>query len=194
VELVTKASATFQNFLADPEMTWFRNNIGNASGVLVIPKFIKAGFVFGGAGGQGALVTRDKESGEWLGPVFYNLGGASIGLQVGVDISEMVLLVMTENGTDALLSNEFKLGADARVAAGPVGAGAGAATADVYAFSRSKGLFAGVSVEGSVISPARKLNDGFYGPGTNPSDVLVRRTAHNPEGAGFVNAVASTAQ
>ena len=110
------------------------------------------------------------------------------------DQAEVVLLIMTDKGADAMLSNEFKLGADARVAAGPVGAGAGAATADVYAFSRSKGLFAGVSVEGSVLTPAGKLNDGFYGSDTNPSDVLVRKTAHNPDGAGFVNAVAEAAQ
>jgi len=120
--LVDKADTTLSNFLRDPEMKWLQQNIGKARGVLIVPEIVKAGFIIGGSGGRGLLVA--KEGGKWVGPAFYTLATASVGFQAGVAASENVTLVMTQKGMDSLLSSTFKMGADASVAAGPVGAGA----------------------------------------------------------------------
>ena len=121
--------------------------------MLISPSITRAGFVVGGSGGDALLLARD-DGGRWAGPAFYNMGTASVGFQAGVDQSEVVILVMNEKALDALLSRSVKLGGDASVAAGPVGVGAsGTVNADMITFSRSKGLFAGVSLEGAVISP-----------------------------------------
>lgn len=189
LQILNNSVTTLNNFISDPEMVWFRNNIANAKGVLVIPRMVKAGFVFGGAGGQGALVARDKDTGQWQGPVFYDLYSASVGFQAGVDIAEMILLIMTDKGADALMASSVKLGADARVAAGPVGAGVAAATADVYGFTRSKGLFAGVALDGSVVNPSNKLNSALYAQPITPSDVLIRKTVTTSDGEPLLRAV-----
>jgi lipid-binding SYLF domain-containing protein len=185
-EIVTKARATLKNFLDDPDMKWARDNLSKAKGVLIVPTYAKAGFVLGGAGGQGVLLAQDK-SGTWAGPVFYYMGAASIGLQAGVDVAEVLMLVMTDKGIDALLAGDVKMGADARVAAGPVGTGASAATADILGYSRSKGLFAGIAFDGSVVNPSKDKNAAYYGEGVSPTDVLIRRSASNPDGKGLLD-------
>ena len=161
--LVDKATATVRDFWADPDMTWFRDHVADAKAVMVIPVLLKAGFILGGSGGHGALLWRDPASGAWSYPAFTFMGSVTFGLQIGGEAAEVVLMIMTERGKDALLSREFKLGADVSVAAGPTGAGASAATADVLGdgawagrrSSRSKGLFGGLTVEGATCSPSR---------------------------------------
>jgi lipid-binding SYLF domain-containing protein len=102
-------------------------------------------------------------------------------LQIGADASEIILMIMTEKGINAMLTTEFKLGGDVSVAAGPVGASAKAQTADILAFGRSKGLFGGISIEGAVVAPRYEWNDSYYkGPAT-PVDILIKRTVKNPQ-------------
>lgn len=177
--LVDKAAETMARFAADPEMGWFRSNIGKAEAVLIVPTMIKAGFIFGGSGGNGVLVARDRETSTWTYPAFYSMGSVTFGLQIGGEVSEIVLLVMTREGRDALLSDEIKLGGDVSVAAGPVGAGAKAQTADVLAFSRAKGAYVGLNVEGAVIATREDWNRSYYGGTTSASDIIVRKTASN---------------
>lgn len=177
-KLVDDARITLSHFMADPDMTWARDHLRKAHGVLLIPTYTKAGFIIGGAGGKGVLLTRDRD-GSWNGPAFYYLGAASIGFQAGVDVAEIMLMVMTEKGVDALLGGDIKLGGDVGVAIGPKGAAANAATADIIGFSRSQGLFAGVAFDGSVVNPDADLNRAYYGSATSPVDILVRRTAAN---------------
>ena len=191
--LVDKSVTTFNNFVADPDMTWFKNNVGNATGIMIIPTQLKGGFIVGGQAGTGAMLARDPKSGLWSMPSFYGMGGASIGLQIGGEASEVVLLVMSERGLNAFLSNNFELGADVRVAAGPVGAGAKAATADVFAFSRSKGLFGGVSAEGSIIGIRDKTNSAYSGRSVTATDILVRRNVKNDGATKLIKAVAAGA-
>jgi lipid-binding SYLF domain-containing protein len=180
--LVVQSQKTFSDFMRDPDMTWFRNNIGRARAVLIAPEVVKAGFIFGGSGGRAVAYARD-EQGRWFGPAFYNLGAASVGFQAGLSVSEVVTLVMTDKGLNGLLSNKVMLGGDASVAAGPVGIGGNAALlADYIAFSRAKGLYGGLNLEGSVISPADDWNNRFYGKSVLPPDILVRGTAHSPAG------------
>lgn len=180
-DIVNGAVATLNNFVADPDMTWFRKHVKDAKGIFIVPSLVKAGFVLGGSGGSGVLMSRVPDTPKWSYPAFYTMGSATFGLQAGVEKAEVVLLVMTEKGMTAMLGNKFQLGADASVAAGPVGAGAQAATTDILQFSRSKGLFGGLTVEGAVITPRDKWNQAYYGQETSPADILVRLV---PQSAG----------
>jgi lipid-binding SYLF domain-containing protein len=181
-QLVTAAQSTFADFQRDPDMTWFRANVGRAKGVLIAPQIVKAGWIFGGSGGRAVLYARDA-TGRWAGPAFYNVVAASVGFQAGLSVSQTVTLVMTEKGLNSLLANSVKLGGDASIAAGPVGAGANSdVTTDFVAFSRSKGLYGGLNLEGSVISPADEWNSAYYGKNVLPPDILVRGDARNPQG------------
>jgi lipid-binding SYLF domain-containing protein len=176
---VRRAEATLQDFRNDPDMTWFRDHFKDARAILIAPNVTRAGFVFGGSGGQGIVLAR--QGGQWVGPAFYKMGAGSVGFQIGVDVSEVVVMVMSEKGVNALLSPKFTLGADASIAAGPVGAGAASSvTADFVSFARSKGVYAGVSLGGAVITPDDGGNAAFYGRPASPVDILVRRNVNSP--------------
>lgn len=174
-KLVAAAEATFANFVRDPDMTWFQQNVGRAKGVLIAPEIVRAGFIFGGSGGRAVLVARDAKTGKWAGPAFYTLATGSVGFQAGVDVSETVTLVMTEKGMNSLLATSFKMGADASVAAGPIGAGAKSdVVADLVAFSRSKGVYGGLNLDGTVVKTTDDWNSAYYGKKVLPPDILVR--------------------
>ncbi|HEV8260879.1 MAG TPA: lipid-binding SYLF domain-containing protein [Burkholderiales bacterium] len=181
-DLVNAAETTFSNFTRDPDMTWFQRHVGDAKAVLIAPQIVKAGWIFGGSGGRAVLFARNGQTGRWEGPAFYNLATASVGFQAGVAVSETVTLVMTEKGLNSLLANSVKIGGDASIAAGPVGAGANAdVTTDFVAFSRSKGLYGGLNLDGTVITIADSWNKAYYGRDTQPPDILVRASVHNPQ-------------
>src|SRR5205823_356009 len=159
--LVSSARVTLINFLRDPDQTWIQQNLNRARGILIAPQIVRAGFIFGGSGGRAVLVARDGRT--WAGPAFYDLVTASVGFQAGVDVSEAVIVVMTEKGLNSLLSTSFKIGADASIALGPVGAGAqSTVTADLIAFTRAKGLYGGVNLDGTVVNTNVAWNDSFY--------------------------------
>lgn len=181
--LVNASTTTFSNFMRDPDMTWLQRHIGRARAVLIAPNIVKAGWIFGGSGGRAVLFARNDHTGRWSGPAFYNVGAASVGFQAGIAVSETVTLVMTEKGMNSLLATSVKLGGDASVAAGPIGAGANSdVTTDFVAFSRAKGLYGGLNLEGSVIDVADNWNRNYYGMAVLPPDILLRGTAHNPQG------------
>ena len=180
-QVVDGARKTIENFAADPDMVWFRDHVKDAKAVMIVPQLIKAGFIFGGSGGTGALLSHDAKHGTWTSPAFYSMGSVTWGLQIGGEAAEVVMLVMTEKGVDAFLSTKFQVGADASVAAGPVGAGAQAATADIIQFTRSKGAFGGLTLEGSVIDIRDSLNNAYYGKEVRPTDILVTRSVHNKQ-------------
>lgn len=180
---VRTAQATLANFQNDPEMRWFRDNLKNARAIVISPRVTKAAFVFGGSGGEALLLARDK-SGRWAGPAFYNMGAGSVGFQIGAEVSEVVILVMSEKALDALLSRSFRLGGDASIAAGPVGVGtASTVRADMISFARSKGAYAGLSLDGAVLSPDSGANTAFYGRPASPADILVRGGVGNAAAA-----------
>ena len=160
-QLVNKADTTLSNFLRDPEMTWLQQNIGRARAVLIAPEIVKAGFIFGGSGGRAVLIA--KEGGKWNGPSFYTMATASVGFQAGVSVSENVTLVMTDKGFNSLLATSVKLGGDASVAAGPIGAGAKSdIIADFITFSRAKGIYGGLNLDGTVITSSNDWNEVYY--------------------------------
>jgi lipid-binding SYLF domain-containing protein len=185
-QLVEKSRMTFENFLGAGEMEAFRNLLKDARGVFIAPQVLKGAFVIGASGGTGVFVVKDASSGQWVGPAFYTIGEVSFGLQAGGQASEVIFLAMTERGVTALLNSSVKLGADVGVAAGPVGMGAAASTAnlsaDIITFARSKGLFGGISLDGAVIKVRDSLNKAYYKKKKiSPTDILVRKTASNSQ-------------
>jgi lipid-binding SYLF domain-containing protein len=179
-KIVDAAAESAANFARDPEMGWFRENLNGAKALLIVPTMVKGGFIFGGSGGSGVLVAKGSSQSGWSYPAFYTVGSGTFGLQIGLEVSELVLMVMTDAGIEALFSPDVKVGADVSVAAGPMGVGAKAQTADIIAFSRSKGLYGGINLEGAVVTPRRKWNEVYYGRKVTPSRILIAREVNNP--------------
>ena len=192
--LVNQAVTTLSNFMRDPEMTWLQQNIHRAKGVLIAPEIVKAGFIFGGSGGRAVLVARDPRTGRWNGPVFYVLATASVGFQAGVSVSETMTLVMTDKGLNSLLATSVKFGPDVSIAAGPVGAGAKAdIITDLVSYSRSKGVYGGINLDGTVVTANDDWNQAYYKKRVLPPDVLVRGDAKNAQAGSLLNAVSRAA-
>jgi lipid-binding SYLF domain-containing protein len=151
--------------------------LDRAYGIVVVPSVTKVAFIAGGRWGKGALVVRDK-NGNFTSPIFINLAGASIGWQWGGQSTDIVLVFTTRRGIEGITGGKLTLGADASVAAGPVGRSASAATdqnfaAEVYSYSRSRGLFAGLALDGTSISVDSKANARYYRkPGVMASDII----------------------
>jgi len=177
-KLVNAADATLANFMRDPEMTWLQQNIHRARAVLIAPEIVKAGFIFGGSGGRAVLLA--KEGGKWRGPAFYTMATGSVGFQAGVSVSESITLVMTEKALNSMMAANFKMGGDASVAAGPVGAGAKSdVVADMIAFTRAKGVYGGINLDGTLVNLSDDWNKAFFGKPVTPPDILIRGTVTN---------------
>jgi lipid-binding SYLF domain-containing protein len=176
--LIDEARIALDKFAAESDMQPMRNMLARAKAVFIFPELIKGGFIVGGEGGSGVLLARHPQTGDWGAPAFYAMFAGSVGLQIGGTISQAVLLVMTDKGLDAVFRNEFKLGADASAAIGPVGRGVEAAATsnlqdDIYTFTISKGLFGGVSLEGSVVNARYSRNQAYYGNLSAPRDIVL---------------------
>jgi lipid-binding SYLF domain-containing protein len=183
-EKVQSAQATLDDFRADPGMDSFREQLKTAKAVIVAPSVTRAAAVVGGSGGKAVVLARTGEGDGWSEPAFYKVGAGSVGLQLGVDVSQVVMLVMSDKALNALLSGKFTLGPDAGVAIGGDGSGkASTVTADVVSYARAKGVFLGLSMEGAVITPDNKANEAYYGRPANAVDILVRGNAHSPKSA-----------
>ena len=153
------------------------NLLKRAQGVFIIPSFYKAGFILSAAYGDGVLLKRNG-AGEFGDPAFYRMSAGGIGLQIGMQSSEVMFLIMTQEGIDAFMDDEFKLGANVGIAVGPVGAGAEAANSTdlgepIYAYSVAGGLFAGFALDGAVINPRADLNAAIYGVNQNEPQRIV---------------------
>jgi len=192
-QLVDDATSSALKFANDTNMSYLHANLGNAEGVLIIPKLTKGAFIVGGSGGSGVLLKRQDSNG-WSYPAFYTMSSGSIGLQFGGEVSEIILMIMTKGGMDSLLASSFKLGTDASVAAGPVGVGAKAQSVDILAYSRTQGVFAGVSLEGSAIKVRPDYNSAYYGKDVRTSDVFIVNAVTNPHADKLRAAVAALVQ
>jgi lipid-binding SYLF domain-containing protein len=178
-----KAARVFGEIMDTPDKGIPQDLLERAECVAVFPSVIKAGFIVGGRGGRGVASCRTIEG--WSAPAFFNLGGASIGLQIGAQSTDFVMLFMNTEGMNSLLSDEFTLGGDASVAAGPVGRQAGAATdltlnAQILSYSRSRGLFAGLELNGVVIKPDKDDLRDVYGASATARKVLKENTVTAP--------------
>jgi lipid-binding SYLF domain-containing protein len=193
--LVDKARITFESFMSDPDMSYLKEHLKEAKGILIVPSLLKAGFIFGGSGGSGVLIVNDAKKGQWSQPAFYTIGSVSFGLQIGGEDAEVIMMVRTQKAVDALLTTSVKLGGDTSISAGPVGAGAKSnVMADIFSFSRSKGAFAGLALDGSVITTRDKWNAAYYGKPASPVDILVKHSVSNPGSAELRKTVAQYAK
>jgi lipid-binding SYLF domain-containing protein len=164
--------------------------LDKAECVVVFPSVLKAAFVVGGSYGRGAMTCRtgDNFSGAWGAPSMMALEGGSVGFQIGGQATDFVLLVMNDRGANGILSSKVKLGADASVAAGPIGRNASAETdasmrAEILSYSRARGLFAGISLEGSTIRPDNDGNKRIYGKKISAKDIVIAQETHVPPAA-----------
>ena len=179
-KLVVDAEKSLSDFLRDPDMSWLQQNLHRAKALIIAPEIVKAGFIFGGSGGRALVVARDPGSGKWVGPAFYVMATGSVGFQAGIAVSEGVTLVMTNKGLNSLLATSFKMGGDASVAAGPVGAGAKSdIVSDLITFNRAKGVYGGLNFDGTVVTAADDWNQAYYGKRVLPPDILVRMNVSN---------------
>ena len=192
--LVDKARITFESFMTDQNQSWLRENLNQAKGLIIIPSLLKAGFVIGGSGGSGVLIVKDDKTGQWSQPAFYTIGSGTFGFQIGAEAAEVIMMVRTQKAVDRLFTSSFKLGGDTSVAVGPVGTGVKSnVVADIFSFSRTKGAYAGVSLEGSVIKTRDKWNEAYYGKAVRPIDIIVKRSVSNPNSAKLIKTVTQAA-
>ncbi|MEM8770433.1 MAG: lipid-binding SYLF domain-containing protein [Pseudomonadota bacterium] len=187
-ELVVDASETVAYFANDSAFEPLWGLADDAKAFVIIPRSLRGGFIFGASGGNALMVARNAD-GSWSEPVFFTIGSLSFGFQAGVEGSETILAVMTQRGVEHLLSTSVKLGGDLTLAAGPIGAGAKAQTADILAFSRSRGLYGGISLEGAVLKARHSWNEGYYGKRVRPLDIIYREAAASPNSVVLQNAV-----
>ena len=194
-KLVDASEASLSNFVRDPEMKWLQQNLSRAKALIIAPEILKAGFIFGGSGGRALVVARDAKTGRWVGPVFYAMATASVGFQAGIQVSEGLTLVMTDKGFNSLLATSFKMGGDASIAAGPVGAGAKSdIVADLVTFSRAKGVYGGLNFDGTVVTTSDDWNAAYFGKKVLAPDVLVRMDVANKQADKLLAAVTAAAK
>lgn len=186
--VVNSAVETLREIAAIPEQGIPPHLLRDARGVAVVPGLIKVGLIIGARHGRGVVMVR-KETGAWSNPVFVTLTGGSLGYQVGAQSTDIVLVFKSEKSVDGLLGGKFTLGADAGVAAGPVGRRAEAATdaqlkSEIYSYSRSRGAFAGVSLEGSAFLIDDESNAAYYGKeAIRPAEIVSGTGFSAPRGA-----------
>jgi lipid-binding SYLF domain-containing protein len=185
---VESAVEVMDKIMEIPEKAIPPTLLANAQGIAVIPGVIKVGFILGGQYGNGVLLVRGKD-GAWSNPVFVTLMSGSVGWQIGAQATDFVIVFKSPRSVEDIMKGKYTLGADAAVAAGPVGRRAEASTdlelkAEIYSYSRSRGLFAGISLEGSSLQIDHESNAAFYGKGdVRPSEVLEGKEVKTPPDA-----------
>jgi lipid-binding SYLF domain-containing protein len=167
-KLVSDAQVTLSNFVRDPDQTWIQDNLNRAKAILIAPQIVKAGFILGGSGGRAVLVVREAGphpaiAVPWTGPAFYNLATASVGFQAGVEVSEVVIVVMTDKGLNSLLSTSFKIGGDASIAAGPWVQAPSLRSRGSHLVLAREGVYGGLNLDGTVVHTNSGWNDAYYG-------------------------------
>jgi lipid-binding SYLF domain-containing protein len=173
------ASRVLGEILRIPEESVPSNLLTEAQAIAVIPNVVKAGFVVGGRRGRGLIAVRTRD-GSWSHPSFITLTGGSLGFQAGVQSADVILVFRSDKGVDSIVNGKFTLGADASVAAGPVGRSAQASTdeqlkAEIYSYSRARGLFAGVALDGTRLGIDNKSNQAVYGQGNTARAIFEGR-------------------
>ena len=177
-DLVDRAARTVEHMKVDPAFERARSMMKDAKAVLVFPSLIRGGFIFGAEGGNGVMMGNN--GGMWSDPVFFSMGSASFGLQAGLEATEVVMLIMSDRALEALTRAEFKIGADAGITLVSLSAGAGAATppnlsGDIIVWTSGRGLYGGLTLNGSIVKARDDWNTAFYGRPVQVSEVLSNR-------------------
>jgi lipid-binding SYLF domain-containing protein len=182
-QVVDHAKVAIDDMYNDSSFGNAKSLIQRAKGVMIVPELVKGGFFVGGEGGSGVLLV--KSGGSWSAPAFYTVGAASFGLQIGVETAEVVFFVMSDKALKAWMKNEVKLGAKAGLTVLVLGSNAEAAATtnanvDVIAWAKSKGAYAGITLEGSLIKPRDSYNQAYYGKKLTPSQIVLKSEVSNP--------------
>jgi SH3 domain-containing YSC84-like protein 1 len=192
--IVDRAMVTLTDFLHDPHYVWLHENFNQAKAVLVFPQVIEGGFLVGGSGGTGVLLVRD-EAGNWSQPAFYTLASAGFGPLIGAEVSQVIMVAMTDRAVNSILESSFQMGGDASFAVGSMGSGIKATRnvprigSDFVAFSKSKGLYAGLNLGGTDLKVRHNLNRVYYHADVRPVDILVRKSVTNYGSARLLDTV-----
>jgi lipid-binding SYLF domain-containing protein len=182
--LVDSSTLALESLMDAPEKTQAEQLLHHAKAVVICPNIFRAGFFVGGEGGGCVMVAR-AANGSWSDPAFYTVGSGSFGLQIGVQNAQVMMLIMTDGGLNALLSSQVKLGADAGLTVATLGAGVNGAmstayNADILTLSKSQGLYGGVSVSGSVFGQDNGAETAYYGSDLDSRQIVVDMSGHNP--------------
>jgi lipid-binding SYLF domain-containing protein len=182
--LVDRSTLALQEMMTQTVSQDPRRALQSAHGVLICPQVFRAGFFIGGEGGGCVLVARGANN-TWSYPAFYGMGSASFGLQIGIQDAQFIMMIMTERGLHSVLNNQFKLGADASIAVATIGGGVQGSTtadlgADIVAFSSTRGLYGGISLNGSVMGARPEWNQAYYGRPYGPNEIVVGMQGSNP--------------
>ncbi len=185
---IADATDVIREIMQSPDHGIPYDLLQKSAAVAIFPGVIKAGFVLGAEYGQGVILHHDAKSGRWSAPAFFAIAAGSIGWQIGAQSTDLILLIRNDRGLKAILRNEFKLGADLSVAAGPIGRKAQAGTditfeTEVWSYSRSRGLFAGISLEGARVYSQEDSNAAYYGRKYSARDILLGADIKKPESA-----------
>ena len=188
VKRLGEATTVLEEIMSAADKSVPRSIMEKAEGIAVFPSMIKGGLVVGAQRGRGILSVRNKQNGAWSSPAFLSITGGSFGAQIGVQAIDLVLVINGQRGLEQLVRNQFKLGADASAAAGPVGRDASASTdiqmrAQILSYSRSRGLFAGVTLNGSTIRQDRDANERFYGTAYRSGQIVFEGMGGSPDAA-----------
>ena len=194
VERLQKSVDVIHEVMATPDKGIPEEVLNDAKCILVVPNLIKGGFIFGGKHGRGVATCRTAEG--WSAPAFVSVGGGSAGLQIGVEGVDLVMLVMNDQGFQHLLSSKFELTGEGSVAAGPVGRHASAGTdwkmnTEVLTYSRSKGVFAGLTLEGAVVEQDNDSTGAIYGKNMKFRNILSGKVATPKSADAFIEAVSN---
>src|SRR5277367_533166 len=182
--LVDRSTLALQEMMTQTVSEDPRRALQSARGVLICPQVFRAGFIIGGEGGGCVLVARGADN-TWSYPAFYGMGSASFGLQIGIQDAQFIMMIMTQRGLNSVLNSQFKLGADASIAVATIGGGVQGSTsadlgADIVAFSATRGLYGGISLNGSVMGARPESNQTYYGSPLGPREIVIGMQGSNP--------------
>ncbi|OOC47910.1 MULTISPECIES: lipid-binding SYLF domain-containing protein [Thioalkalivibrio] len=175
-DIIDRAQATVENMATHPEYESLKEDLRDARGVVIFPRVARGAFLIGGSGGIGVFLAWDDERGDYSPVAFYSLGSVSFGMQFGGDAAEVVMVARTQDAVDSMFGSAIRLGGDASVAAGPVGAGRSATpTADFLSYSRARGAYLGMSLSGSRMTVRDDFNEAYYGESQRPVHIIESR-------------------
>ena len=185
---IDRCAIVLNEIMQMPESSIPQSLLSESSAIAIFPGTLKGGFIWGGRFGQGIIIARDNETGGWSPPAFFTIGEVSWGLQIGGQSIDIVLVIIGPNALDGFLTDNFTLGGDASIAAGPIGRDVEINSdlllkGGMFSYSRAKGIFAGVSVKGAVITPNNVANRAYYGKDLTPREILVDMKVSVPDSA-----------
>jgi lipid-binding SYLF domain-containing protein len=196
--IVDAAQITLNDFMRNPKNVRLRANLDHAKGVLILPEVLQGGFILGGSGGTGVFLVRDEKTGNWSHPAFFTIGSISLGFQIGGEASAVVMLAMNQEAIDSVVLACYTVGGNASIALGAVGAGVERSrslpdvTGKFISFAKSKGLYAGLDLTGSIISERNSLETAYYGKGVTLEDIILMDMVSNTGADGLLETLNNT--